>query len=42
MAENKDELLRHYRQTRAGLMSAIDGLTDEQLDQLSEYLSTLQ
>src|SRR5438552_11419673 len=35
MAENKDELLQHYRQTRAGLMSAIDGLSDEQMTERS-------
>ena len=35
MAENKDELLRHYRQTREGLMSAIDGLSDAQLSEPS-------
>ena len=33
MAENKDELLQHYRQTREGLMSAIDGLSDEQMSE---------
>jgi uncharacterized damage-inducible protein DinB len=31
MAENKEELLQHYRRTREGLMSAIDGLSDEQM-----------
>src|SRR5438067_8869398 len=35
MAENKDELLQHYRQTREGLMSAIDGLSDEQMSEPS-------
>jgi uncharacterized damage-inducible protein DinB len=31
MPENKDELLQHYRRTREELMSAIDGLSDEQM-----------
>jgi uncharacterized damage-inducible protein DinB len=31
MAENKEELLRHYRQTRDELMSVIAGLSDEQM-----------
>src|SRR5207249_11540826 len=35
MAENKDDLLQHYRQTREGLMSAIDGLSDEQMTEPS-------
>src|SRR5256714_14442416 len=35
MAENKDELLRHFRRTREGLMSAIDGLSDEQMSEPS-------
>src|SRR5947208_990526 len=35
MAENKDDLLQHYRQTREGLMSAIDGLSDEQMSERS-------
>src|SRR5438093_13664895 len=35
MAENKDELLQHYRRTREGLMSAIDGLSDEQMGEPS-------
>src|SRR5207249_914575 len=35
MAENKDDLLQHYRQTREGLMSAIDGLSDEQMSEPS-------
>jgi len=29
MAEDRDELLQHYRQMRADLLSAIDGLDDE-------------
>ena len=29
MAEDRDDLLRHYRQMRADLDSAIDGLSDE-------------
>ena len=35
MPENKDELLQHYRRTRDGLMSAIDGLSDEQMSEPS-------
>jgi len=35
MAENKDDLLRHFRSTRQGLMSAIDGLSDEQTSEPS-------
>src|SRR6266568_2330733 len=35
MAENKDELLQHYRRTREGLMSAIAGLSDEQMSEPS-------
>jgi len=31
MAENKEELLEHYRRTREQLMSTIAGLTDEQM-----------
>jgi len=31
MAENKDELLKHYRRTRDELMSVIAGLSDEQM-----------
>jgi uncharacterized damage-inducible protein DinB len=31
MAENKEELLRHYRRTRDELMSVIAGLSDEQM-----------
>ena len=29
MAEDRDALLEHYRQMREGLLSAIDGLSDE-------------
>jgi uncharacterized damage-inducible protein DinB len=29
MPENRDELLRHYRQTREQLLAAIDGLSDD-------------
>src|SRR5436305_3976961 len=35
MPENRDELLQHYRRTREGLMSAIEGLTDEQMTEPS-------
>ena len=35
MAEDKDELLEHYRQTRDELLSAIRGLSDEQLSEPS-------
>jgi len=31
MAENKEELLEHYRRTRGELMSVIAGLSDEQM-----------
>ncbi len=31
MAEDRDALLQHYRQMRADLLAAIDGLSDEQL-----------
>src|SRR5215472_16416023 len=34
MAENRDDLLRHYRASREKLLAAIDGLTD---DQMSEH-----
>jgi uncharacterized damage-inducible protein DinB len=33
MAEDRDELLRHYRESRAKLLAAIDGLTDEQMSE---------
>jgi uncharacterized damage-inducible protein DinB len=29
MAEDRDELLAHYRQTRQELLAAIEGLSDE-------------
>lgn len=35
MAEDREELLRHYKQTRVELLAAIDGLTDELLSELS-------
>jgi uncharacterized damage-inducible protein DinB len=35
MAEDRDELLRDYRETRKALLSAIDGLSDEQLSETS-------
>jgi uncharacterized damage-inducible protein DinB len=35
MAEDRDELLQHYRQTREELLAAIDGLSDEALTELS-------
>jgi uncharacterized damage-inducible protein DinB len=31
MAEDRDELLRHYRQMRQALLAAIDGLSDQTL-----------
>ena len=31
MAENREELLKHYRDSRARLLAAIDGLTDEEM-----------
>ena len=31
MPENRDDLLRHYQQTRAALLAVIDGLSDEQM-----------
>ena len=31
MAENREDLLHHYRESRAKLLAAIDGLTDEQM-----------
>lgn len=31
MAEDRDELLAHYRQTRQELLAAIEGLSDEQM-----------
>ncbi len=31
MPENKDSLLQHYRHTREGLLSAIEGLSDAQM-----------
>jgi uncharacterized damage-inducible protein DinB len=33
MAEDRDELLRHYRESRVKLLAAIDGLTDEQMSE---------
>jgi uncharacterized damage-inducible protein DinB len=35
MAEDRDGLLRHYRQTRDELLSAIDGLGDELMTEAS-------
>jgi uncharacterized damage-inducible protein DinB len=35
MPEDKDGLLQHYRQTREGLLAAIDGLSDELLAEQS-------
>ena len=31
MAEERQDLLRHYRESRAKMLEAIDGLTDEQM-----------
>jgi uncharacterized damage-inducible protein DinB len=33
MAENREDLLRHYREQRATLLEAIEGLTDEQMSE---------
>lgn len=33
MAEDREDLLRHYRESRARLQAAIDGLTDEQMSE---------
>lgn len=33
MAEDREDLLRHYREMRAGLLAAIEGLSDEQLSE---------
>ena len=33
MAEDRDDLLRHYRESRVKLLQAIDGLTDEQMSE---------
>ena len=35
MAENREDLLRHYRESRARMLKAIDGLTDEQMSEPS-------
>ena len=35
MPENRDDLLRHYRDSRKKLLAAIDGLTDEQMSERS-------
>src|SRR5713101_3226979 len=35
MAEDREELLRHYRQMRAELLSAIQGLSDELMNERS-------
>ena len=31
MAEDREKLLQHYRESRADLLAAVEGLTDEQL-----------
>jgi DinB family protein len=33
MAEDREELLRHYRASRQRMLAAIDGLTDEQMSE---------
>ena len=33
MAADRDDLLRHYRETRADLLAAIDRLTDDQFSE---------
>ena len=35
MAEDRDALLQHYRQMREELLSAIDGLSDDLMTELS-------
>jgi hypothetical protein len=35
MAEDREDLLKHYKESRANLLAAIDGLTDEQLSEPS-------
>jgi uncharacterized damage-inducible protein DinB len=35
MGEDRDELLQHYRQTRAELLAAIDGLSEEEMTERS-------
>ena len=35
MAENREDLLRHYRESRARMLKAIEGLTDEQMSEPS-------
>jgi DinB family protein len=35
VAEDRDDLLRHYRESRKLLLAAIDGLTDEQMSEPS-------
>ena len=33
MAENREDLLRHYRESRVRMLAAIDGLSDEQMSE---------
>ncbi len=33
MAEDRDDLIKHYRDSRATLLQAIDGLSDEQMSE---------
>jgi uncharacterized damage-inducible protein DinB len=33
MAENREDLLRHYRESRVKMLAAIDGLTDDQMSE---------
>jgi uncharacterized damage-inducible protein DinB len=35
MAEDREDLLRHYRESRVKMLAAIDGLTDEQMSEPS-------
>ena len=35
MTDQRDDLLRHYRESRARLLRAIDGLTDQQMSEPS-------
>ena len=35
MAEDREDLLRHYRESRVKMLAAIDGLTEEQMSETS-------
>lgn len=38
MAEDRDELLQHYRETREALLAAINGISDELMVELAGRL----